>query len=79
MDNIPASSHETLRLNLNPKTKKKKKPNSVALERERNISTEQPPLVGEVSANTCRQRVSRGQLNVYPRPYSRLSKLEPED
>jgi hypothetical protein len=28
--------------------------NSVALVRERAIATEQPPLVGEVSANFCR-------------------------
>ena len=30
-----------------------KKKNSVALVRERNIPTEQPPPVGEVSANFC--------------------------
>jgi hypothetical protein len=35
--------------------------NSVALVRERTIPTERPPLVGEVSANFCGQRVSRGQ------------------
>jgi hypothetical protein len=36
---------------------------SVALVRERTIPTEQPPLVGEVSANVCGYRVSRGQHN----------------
>jgi hypothetical protein len=51
--------------------------NSVALARERTISTERPPLVGEVSANFCGQRVSRGQRNGSPRPYSRFSRPEP--
>jgi hypothetical protein len=30
--------------------------------------TERPPLVGEVSANLCGERVSRGQRNGFPRP-----------
>jgi hypothetical protein len=33
---------------------KTKKINSVAVVRKRNIPPEQPPLVGEVSANLCR-------------------------
>jgi hypothetical protein len=37
------------------------KENSVALVRERTISIERPPLVGEVSANLCGYRVLRGQ------------------
>jgi hypothetical protein len=35
--------------------------NPVALARERTIQTVRPPLVGEVSANVCGYRVSRGQ------------------
>jgi hypothetical protein len=42
--------------------------NSVALVHKRTIPTERPPLVGEVGANFCRLRVSRGQLNGSPRP-----------
>jgi hypothetical protein len=30
------------------------------------IPTERPPLVGKVSANFCRERVSRGQRNGFP-------------
>jgi hypothetical protein len=41
--------------------------NSVALVRERTISTERPPLVCKVSANFCGQNVSRGQRNGFPR------------
>jgi hypothetical protein len=37
------------------------------LVRKRTIPTERPPLVGEVSANFCGQRVSRGQRNRFPR------------
>jgi hypothetical protein len=46
--------------------------NSVALVRERTTPTERPPLVGEVSASFCGQKVPRGQRNGAPRPYSRL-------
>jgi hypothetical protein len=35
------------------KTKKLKKINFLAVVRKRTISTERPPLVGEVSANLC--------------------------
>jgi hypothetical protein len=45
--------------------------NSVALVRERTITTELPPPVGEVSANFCGYRVLRGQHNGSLRPYSR--------
>jgi hypothetical protein len=41
--------------------------NFVALVRERTIPTERPPLVGEVSANFCGLRMSRGQRNGFPR------------
>jgi hypothetical protein len=44
-----------------------KKKNSVALVREGTIPTERPPLVGEVSANFCGKRVSRGERNGFPR------------
>jgi hypothetical protein len=44
-----------------------KQRNSVAWVRERSIPTERPPLVGEVNANFCGQRVSRGQRNGSPR------------
>jgi hypothetical protein len=46
-----------------PKTKL----NSAALVRERTIPIERPPLVGEVSANFCGYRVSRGLRNGFPR------------
>jgi hypothetical protein len=45
----------------------KTKLNSVALVREPTIPTEQPPLVGEVSAKFCGERASRGQSNGFPR------------
>jgi hypothetical protein len=38
------------------------------LVRKRTIPIEWPPLVGEVSANFCGERVSRGQRNGFPRP-----------
>jgi hypothetical protein len=41
--------------------KKQNKTNSVALVQERTIPTERPPLIGEVSANFCGYKVSRGQ------------------
>jgi hypothetical protein len=47
------------------------------LVRERTIQTERPPHVGEVSANVCRYRVSRGQRGGSPRPYYRFSIPEP--
>jgi hypothetical protein len=50
------------------KTKTKKKLNSVAVVRKRNIPTERPPLVGEVNANLCGKRVLRDQRNEFPRP-----------
>jgi hypothetical protein len=45
--------------------------------RERTISTERPPLVGEVIANFYGQRVPRGQCDGFLRPYSRFSRQEP--
>jgi hypothetical protein len=53
------------------------KESSVALVRERTARTERSPLVGEVSANFCGNRVSLGQRNESPRPYSRISRPEP--
>jgi hypothetical protein len=50
---------------------------SVALVRKRTIPTEQPPLVGEVSVNFCGKRVSHGQGNGSPQPYSWISRLKP--
>jgi hypothetical protein len=47
---------------------KKNKLNSVALVRKRTIPTEQPPLVGEVSANFRGYRMSHGKRNGYQRP-----------
>jgi hypothetical protein len=38
------------------------------------MPTERPPLVDEVSANFCEQKVPRGQRYESPRPYSRLSR-----
>jgi hypothetical protein len=43
----------------------------------RTIPTERQQLVGEVSANFCGYRVSRGQRGGSLRPYSRLSRPEP--
>jgi hypothetical protein len=42
--------------------------NSVALVRDRTIPTERPQHVGEVSANFCGYRVSRGQHGGSIRP-----------
>jgi hypothetical protein len=42
--------------------------NSVALFRKRTTPTERPPLVGELSSNFCRFRVTRGHRNGFPRP-----------
>jgi hypothetical protein len=50
---------------------------SVAWVRERTILTEWPPLVGEVSANFCGNRVPRGQHDRSLWLYSRLSGPEP--
>jgi hypothetical protein len=44
------------------------------LVRKRTIPTERPPLVGQVSANFCGQRVSRGQRNGSLRPLIRFSR-----
>jgi hypothetical protein len=46
----------------------KKKLNPVAVVFKLTIPTERPPLVGEVSANLCEQRVLRGQRNEFTRP-----------
>jgi hypothetical protein len=54
-----------------------KKLNSMVWVRERTIPTEQPPLVGEVIANFCGERVPRGQLDGSLRPYFRFSRQEP--
>jgi hypothetical protein len=51
--------------------------NSIALVHERTKPTERPPLAGEVIANFCGLRVSRGQRNGSPWQHSRLSRLEP--
>jgi hypothetical protein len=48
---------------------KQTKTNFVALARKRTLPTERPPLVCEVSANFCGQRVSCGPRNGSPRPY----------
>jgi hypothetical protein len=45
--------------------------------RERTIPTERPPLVGEVIANLCGYRVSRGHRDGSLRPYYRFSRQEP--
>jgi hypothetical protein len=54
----------------------KKKKKKVTWVCEWTIPTEWPPLVGEVSANFCRQRVPRGQCDGSLRPYSRISRPE---
>jgi hypothetical protein len=51
--------------------------NSVAWVCERTIPTERPPLVGEVSANLCGQRVPRGKRYGSLRSYSWFSRPEP--
>jgi hypothetical protein len=52
------------------------KKHSVASVREQTIPTERSPLIGEVSANLCALRVSRGQRDGSLLPYSRLSRPE---
>jgi hypothetical protein len=56
-----------VRHTLSRQTKKKKR-NSVALVRKLTKPIERPPLLGEVSANFCGQRVSRDQPNGSPWP-----------
>jgi hypothetical protein len=51
--------------------------NSVPWVREQTILTERPKLVGELSANFCGWRESRGQSDESPWPYSRLSRPVP--
>jgi hypothetical protein len=55
----------------------KKKLNSMVWVRERTIPIERPPLVGEVTANSCGKREPRGQRDGSLRPYSRFSRDEP--
>jgi hypothetical protein len=55
----------------------KKKINSMVWVRKRTISTERPPLAGEVTANFCGKRVPRGQRDGSLLPYSRYSTQEP--
>jgi hypothetical protein len=50
---------------------------SVTWVHERTIPTERPPLVGEVSANVWCWRVSGGQRDWSPLPYSRISRPDP--
>jgi hypothetical protein len=57
--------------------KKNKRTDSMVWVRERTIPTERPPLVGEVIANFCGQRVPRDQRDGSLRPYSRVSRQEP--
>jgi hypothetical protein len=52
-----------------PLTFKTDETNSVALVRERTIPIERPPLVSEVSSNSCGYRVSNGQRNGSLRPF----------
>jgi hypothetical protein len=58
-------------------TNKSKKINSMVWVRKRTIPAEGPPLVSEVIANFCGQRVPRGQRDGFLRPYSRISRQEP--
>jgi hypothetical protein len=51
--------------------------NSVAWIRKRTIPTEWPPLLSEVSANFCGEKVPRGQCDGSLRPCSRLSRTKP--
>jgi hypothetical protein len=53
------------------------KKNSMVWVRHRTIPTEWPPLVGEVIANFCGQRVPHGQRDGSLRPYSRFYRQEP--
>jgi hypothetical protein len=46
--------------------------NSMVWVSERTIPTERPPLVGEVIANFCVERVPRGQNDGSLRPYYRF-------
>jgi hypothetical protein len=51
--------------------------NFVAWDRTRTLPTERPPLVGEHSANVCREKVPRGQRDESLWPYFRLSRPQP--
>jgi hypothetical protein len=55
----------------------KTKLNSMVWVRERTIPTERPPLVSEVIAHFCGERVPRGQSDGSLRPYSWFSRQEP--
>jgi hypothetical protein len=52
-----------------------RKLNNVAVVRKRTIPTERPPFVDEVSANLCRCRVLRIQLNEFPRTFITINNL----
>jgi hypothetical protein len=64
-------------VNMSPVWGEDCKKTSMVWVRERTIPTEQQPLVGEVIANLCGQRVPRGQSDESLRPYSRFSRQEP--
>jgi hypothetical protein len=53
----------------------KTKISSVVLVRNQIIPAERPSLVGKVRANFCGERMSLGQRNGYPLPYSRISRM----
>jgi hypothetical protein len=72
-DNSSAHKHHSIPDSLETKLRL----NSVAWVHERTISTEWPTLFGEVSANFCGYKVTRGQRGGSLRPYSWFSIPEP--
>jgi hypothetical protein len=63
---------------LHPTDKNNDNNYSVTLVHERTIPNEQPPILGEVSANFFHdRRMEGGQRGGSPRPYSRFSRPEP--
>jgi hypothetical protein len=70
MENRNSREGHTTTISLFGPKKKKTKLNSMVWDRVQTIPTERPPLVGEVIANLCGQKVPRGQRNGSLRPYS---------
>jgi hypothetical protein len=77
--NLQSMQYNVLMRKVKTKVKMPKlKLNSVSLVRERTVPTERPAHFGEVSANFCGEKVSRGQRDGSLLPYYRFSRPEPQ-